>query len=446
MTQEQPPTPDSIEPEDQPSTTQDSVASEDVPSVLEPTDTAAADAESETLTSQAEASSASDKDLLGDESVKNDQEPTSKLTVAPEAISEPEFLSQPLPSGASRDMQSQTLRSLQQVWQTTQPTLKAGTIKTLRATIQVLEAAVARLEAEPTSQSAPTPQADSEPAISETSTLPPPAPSSSQSTGATSPRAASQRGWQRFWNAWKTVLPKIRAILPASLNQQLSNRALTGAIVGLLVILVWTTSSLFSSKPPTQVAISPPKSTLSQPTSDKISSDKTSKETPKPKSLPEVKIIPSPTPTPNPQLPTPPLSPQPTPSPVAEVPETRPQPEASPTPKPSPSPAPPPLKLTPEQTLIARIQDEVAEASDQSVNGLIQSVQANFRASRLTVKVSREWYNLPAIQQSKIANDVLKRTQQLNFVKLEMVDPQGNLLARSPVVGSEMVLLQATGA
>ncbi|NJP11085.1 MAG: hypothetical protein HC866_17770 [Leptolyngbyaceae cyanobacterium RU_5_1] len=151
------------------------------------------------------------------------------------------------------------------------------------------------------------------------------------------------------------------------------------------------------------------------------------------------KPVPKSTPSPK-STSAPPTVAQPTPTkPVAEAPK----PDTSPLPKPSSSP--PPLKLTPEQTLIARIQDQVAEVSNQYVSGLIQSVQANFRSSRLTVNVGEGWYSLEDAQQNKLSNEMLKRAQQLDFIKLEITDPEGTLLARSPVVGSEMVIIRRGG-
>jgi len=331
----------------------------------------------------------------------------------------------PIPASSSAP-QSQTLQTLQQLWQSTQPKLRVGTIRVLKTTIHVLEGTVAQLEAGST-------EAEAESSTTEPLTLP---------NWLTDSKTTLQQGWQRFWTWWTGILPNVRGILPAAVNEVLSSdRALSGAIAGILILVLWVTSSLFSSKPPEQVAIAPSsKSAPAKPTPVK------EKKEPKSKNLPEVKVVPPPAPKappkaepakPQTDVPNPPSKPTPaptaTPSPVSSP---------SPAPTPKPTPTPPPLKLTPEQTLIARIQDQVAEVSDQYVNGLIQSVQANFRASRLTVKMGDGWYNLLTPQQDSLANDVLKRAQQLNFIKLEMVDAQGNLLARSPVIGSEMVVLK----
>lgn len=205
-------------------------------------------------------------------------------------------------------------------------------------------------------------------------------------------------------NGWGAVLKKIRSFLPENLSA-LSNTALTGIIAGTAVILVWTTSVLLPGKPqPTVVA-----------------------------NIPDSEPAPTPTITPPPEL-TAPTAPEPvevTPEPI----------EVTPPPEPEPSPAPL-VQLTPEQNLIASIQNQVAEISDRYADGLIQSIQANFEGSSLTVKVGDDWYSLKQSQQDKLAEKMLERSRELDFTHLEITDPQGKMLARSPVVGNDMVILK----
>jgi hypothetical protein len=190
---------------------------------------------------------------------------------------------------------------------------------------------------------------------------------------------------QVFWN-W--TLSQVRRLLPQGLNEKLSDWVLTGAIAAILVVLLWITGTLLPTNP-SQVANEPPKSATA----------------------------PS-------ELGTPEQS-----QPVAEAPS----PEPSPPPKPN---------LTPEQSLVAAIQNQVAEITQQYGSGLIQSVEANFLQSRLIVKVSNEWYELPESEQDALADEILSRSGQLDFRKLEMTDLDGELLARSPVVGPNMVILK----
>lgn len=181
---------------------------------------------------------------------------------------------------------------------------------------------------------------------------------------------------------WDKTLAKIRLLLPSTWSEKLSDWMLTGAIALVLVLLLVTTAALLPETE-AQVAKAPPNSI----------------EAP-----PELK------------------APQP-PQPVEVEP-------------------PPVPELTPEQSLIAGIQNQVAEITSKYGNGLIQSIEANFEDSRLVVKVSDGWYALKESGQNKLADEVLSRANELDFSKLQILDLKGTLLARNPVVGTNMVILK----
>ncbi|WP_017316726.1 hypothetical protein [Mastigocladopsis repens] len=260
-----------------------------------------------------------------------------------------------------------------------QPIWKATIIQILRGTIGILESTVEQLE-----------------------------------TGSVGTRRSTSL------NGWSAALGKIRSLLPANLSAKFSDTALTGIIAGIAVILVWTTSTVFGGKP-TEVATVPPTqeappATITTP--------------------PEVETLPTPpaaeeTPPPVEEI-TPPVAEE-TPPPVEETPPPEPEPEPTPTPT---------LVLTPEQTLIAAIENQVAEISDRFASGLIQSIQANFHNSSLAVTMSDEWYNIKQSEQDKLLAQMLQRSKELDFSHLDIVDSQGRLVARNPVVGTEMIILQ----
>lgn len=111
------------------------------------------------------------------------------------------------------------------------------------------------------------------------------------------------------------------------------------------------------------------------------------------------------------------------------------------TPPPLTAPAPAsPTELVPDPEQIANIQTQVAEVTDQYAEGLIRAVQANFQADLLTVQLGNSWFNLDTASQTQLANELLKRSHKLKFHSLELTDTEGELLARSPVVGSKMVV------
>lgn len=286
-----------------------------------------------------------------------------------------------------------------------QVAVKTQTIKLLRGTVGVLEKAIAQLEAESTT-------------------------------------SAEASWWEPLQGGWGFVLEKIRSLLPASLSGKLSNSALTGVLAGLAIILVLTSLNLFSGKS-TAVAVAP---------------------SPLPEA-PAVTTTPSPEPEPPAVTTTPSSEPEP-PAVAASPPIAKPSPVASPTGELEPNlsiptelsaPATPQsveeialpestptliAQLTPEEILVATIQKQVEEISDRVAAGLIQSIQPNFEGSNLVITLGDNWYDLKSSQQDELAAQMLERSRGLDFSRLEAIDPKGNLVARSPVVGQDMIIFR----
>jgi hypothetical protein len=263
----------------------------------------------------------------------------------------------------------------QRPYQRNQPIWKVKFIQILKGTIGVLEATVEKLETEP-----------------------PP-------------------GTQETPGFWSVLLGKIRSLLPTSLSAKLSDTALTGVIAVLTVVVVWTTSTVLTSKS-TEVASVPPAEEKTVPPVEEV---------------PEAPIATAP------EIEAPPEETQ---QPEEITPSPEPEPQITPEPEPIPEPTPTPIVLTPEQTLIAAIENQVAEISDRFAEGLIKSIQANFGTSNLTVKISDDWYTLKESQQNKLAAEILQRSKELDFSHLEITDLQGVLVARNPVVGTDMVIFK----
>ncbi len=194
------------------------------------------------------------------------------------------------------------------------------------------------------------------------------------------PEAENLRGWDK-------VLRRVRDRAP--LTEAIPDFLLTTVLVGASLAVVWGAvaiipENLFTSTPP----------------------------------APEAEV------SEQPEVPQPPI-------PLPEGEES--QPEITPEPEP---------ELTPEQSLIAAIQEQVSEITTRYAQGLIESLEANFRDGRLIIAVSEEWFNLSPKRQDELSTEMLARSRQLDFTKLVLTTPQGKLLARSPVVGEKMVILQ----
>ncbi len=102
----------------------------------------------------------------------------------------------------------------------------------------------------------------------------------------------------------------------------------------------------------------------------------------------------------------------------------------------------PEIILTPEQNLIAAIQNRVTEITEDYSDDLIVSVEADFRQNSLSIILSNLWYELSESRQNKLANDILKRSRKLDFQKLAIKNTEGILIARNPVIGNTAIILQ----
>ncbi len=383
-------------------------------------------------------------------------------------------MSQSPPNGNAKPPRS-TSDSLQQLWRQTQPVLKTTTVRSLRGTIWLLEQAVTKLEAQPPvvlptapASDLPASPADEAVAATEAGATPPVI-----STPRPKPPVKSTQPtpFDRIRLVWAWLLKTVRSLLPRSAREQLSDTALSGILIGTVVLLLWINSPRKPDEPKVTVASRPAVPTESFPDQQPIEIPDTLPAPAEPTPAEPVPIEPAPVeitpaeptliePAPiedapaEPSIePAPAIVPEPIEPPIALEPEPVDEPPAPledliPEPEPEvaverPSIAPaPPIALTPEQALLAAIQDQVADITNQYADGLIRAIQANFRTSRLTVKVDDAWYELSESRQNKLAAEMLDRAQALEFNRLIITDAEDTLLARSPVVGSEMIILR----
>ncbi len=102
----------------------------------------------------------------------------------------------------------------------------------------------------------------------------------------------------------------------------------------------------------------------------------------------------------------------------------------------------PELDFTPEQTLIAAIKSKVTKLTQEYPTELVESAKVDLLQNSLLVNVTDEWYQLSESRQNKMANEMLKRSRQFNFHKLELKDDAGTLIARNPVIGDQIIILE----
>ena len=211
---------------------------------------------------------------------------------------------------------------------------------------------------------------------------------------------------------WQSIVRLVRELLPPVVSAKLSDPILNASLAAILIVVVGLTFNSFSAKPPEQLAKAP----IAAPSQSPPTFGDFLPDTAK-----------SPEAIANSQRTSTKLKSK---SPDVVAPE-KPQ---------SIEIIPPPL--TPEQSLIAAIQTQVADITDRLGGGLVRSVQADFSIGLLTVNVAEDWYNLSTIEQNQLASKMWKEANALDFSKLQIANSEGKLIARSPIVGSEMIILE----
>ncbi|MEO6862797.1 MAG: hypothetical protein ABI180_14885 [Microcoleus sp.] len=219
--------------------------------------------------------------------------------------------------------------------------------------------------------------------------------------------------FQKLGVLWQSIVRLVRSLLPASANAKLSDPILNTGLAAILIVAIGLTFNSFSAKPPQKVATAPlAAANQSLPTFDDFVAPGTAKS-------PEAIAISQPTPakfkSKLPDL----LAPK----------------------KPEPVEIIAPL-LTPEQSLIAAIQNQVADITNRLGGGLVKSVDPDFSIGLLSVQVAEDWYKLSDVEQNQLASQMWKEAKSLDFNKLQITNMEGKLIARSPVVGSEMIILE----
>jgi hypothetical protein len=91
---------------------------------------------------------------------------------------------------------------------------------------------------------------------------------------------------------------------------------------------------------------------------------------------------------------------------------------------------------------IAKIQSQLTDSSILNAQRVVDSVQADFQRNQLTLIFNGDWYRLSDYDQTQLTQALMQQSQDLEFEEIQCLTPDGELLARSPVVGSNMVILQ----
>jgi hypothetical protein len=230
---------------------------------------------------------------------------------------------------------------------------------------------------------------------------------------------------------WNKAIKLLKQRLPANL-QELTERFLTVAVITTVVVIYWFFSSLTSGKP--AVAKQPPVSTkpvLTRPVPQRI----TQRPIVRPSVAPAPSIQPPMTvkpvaPVAPPKVVTAPPAPQVTPVPAPVIAPVAPPKVVATAPTPSPM-----IDLVDIQ---AQLSSEVAGMGER----LVTSVKTANDNRQIKVSLGADWDSLSVVDQEAAAQKLWGRSQKLDFKKMELFNSNNTLVARSPVVGSKVIMLQ----
>jgi hypothetical protein len=97
---------------------------------------------------------------------------------------------------------------------------------------------------------------------------------------------------------------------------------------------------------------------------------------------------------------------------------------------------------SPEQIFIEAIQRQITDITSQYPDEIIQTLNIDVNRDQLIVSLNPIWYQISEDRQSQLTAKMWLQAKANHFSKLELQDSQGNSIARSPVVGQEMIILQ----
>jgi hypothetical protein len=98
--------------------------------------------------------------------------------------------------------------------------------------------------------------------------------------------------------------------------------------------------------------------------------------------------------------------------------------------------------IDPEQAFIDAIQAQLNDITSQYPDDIINTLQVDLPRDLAIVRLNPVWYTIDDRQQDRLSDRMWLQARANHFGKLELQDPTGQTIARSPVVGQHMVVLQ----
>ena len=255
----------------------------------------------------------------------------------------------------------------------------------------------------------------------------------------------TSRIWTTIRPIWEKTIAIVKPRLPESF-QPLSDRALSGIFAGTLLLILWFFSALPSGQAATPERYTRPviDRSYDRPINDRPTNDRqiardtaTSTTTDRPSEAPVYRASSRPkrsydsssVPVAN-SISSPSIVPSTQTIPQTTTPESKIQTPAIQNPE----------IQNPEASRRLKLRQNLDIIADSLVDNAIVSIRPSGRS--LTITLSDAWYRSSEDLQTKLTNSLLITTQGQGYSQLRLEDTEGSLIARNPVIGEGMIILQ----
>jgi hypothetical protein len=99
-------------------------------------------------------------------------------------------------------------------------------------------------------------------------------------------------------------------------------------------------------------------------------------------------------------------------------------------------------KISPEQAFVEAIQSQLSDVTSQYPDDIIQTLNVDVARDLAIVRLNPVWYLIGDDRQNSVTDRMWLQARANHFGKLELQDANGTPIARSPVVGKHMIILQ----
>ncbi len=99
-------------------------------------------------------------------------------------------------------------------------------------------------------------------------------------------------------------------------------------------------------------------------------------------------------------------------------------------------------QIGPEQAFIEAIEAQLSDITSEYPDDMIGALQVDSARDRLIVKLNPVWYLISDERQDSVTDRMWLQAKANHFTRLELQDTEGNSIARNPVVGKHMIILQ----